>query len=129
MAGALFVFVLVQLLVPASYYLRDDPYDERFAWRMFSSVRVERCRTTAAEARGREVTQITLPRAMHAAWEQHMRRNRRAVIERFLEHRCGLGATRVRVENRCVDARGQDLPVRSFERDCAAGTVVTRSRR
>lgn len=31
-------FLLSQALIPLSYYLRDEPTSERFAWRMFSSI-------------------------------------------------------------------------------------------
>ena len=35
------VFVLSQLLLPLHYYVgRRDPHDERFAWRMFSPMRM-----------------------------------------------------------------------------------------
>jgi len=38
------VFVIAQLLLPLHYYLaRKDPHDERFAWRMFSPMRMARC--------------------------------------------------------------------------------------
>jgi hypothetical protein len=40
-------FVAVQLLLPLHYYVaRKDPHDERFAWRMFSPMRMTRCTPT-----------------------------------------------------------------------------------
>jgi hypothetical protein len=37
-------FLAVQLLLPLHYYLvRHDPHDERFAWRMFSPMRMADC--------------------------------------------------------------------------------------
>ena len=32
------IFLLSQVLVPASYYFANEPTSERFAWRMFSSI-------------------------------------------------------------------------------------------
>ena len=32
--------VLAQLLIPLTYYSHRDPHDERFAWRMFSPMRM-----------------------------------------------------------------------------------------
>lgn len=32
------LFLLSQILIPATYYFSDEPTSERFAWRMFSSV-------------------------------------------------------------------------------------------
>ena len=35
------VFIATQLVLPLRYYvLRDDEHDERFAWRMFSPMRM-----------------------------------------------------------------------------------------
>ncbi len=119
----LVVAVALQLLVPLTYYLRDDPYDERFAWRMFSAIRVERCRATATEWRGDVEVPIDLARVVHAAWQQHIERHRRPVIERFLEARCATGVSRVRITNRCIDARGAPLAPRTYERACDTDVV------
>lgn len=37
-AVAIALFLLSQILIPASYYVRGEPTSERFAWRMFSSI-------------------------------------------------------------------------------------------
>ena len=37
------LFLVVQMAVPASYYLRKDRHDERFSWRMFSTMRMAKC--------------------------------------------------------------------------------------
>jgi hypothetical protein len=37
-------WVGLQVALPLSYYLGDDRFDERFAWRMFSPVRLSECR-------------------------------------------------------------------------------------
>ncbi len=52
-AGSSRVFVLVQLLLPLLYYVRPQaiPHDERFAWRMFSPMRMARCAPYVADRR------------------------------------------------------------------------------
>ena len=42
-------WLLLHVSVPLSYYLSSDIYDERFAWRMFSAVRVQECSLDARE--------------------------------------------------------------------------------
>lgn len=121
--------LLAQMIVPLTYYLRDDRYDERFAWRMFSATRVEACETRALESGGDGAERpIDLSRAVHAAWSTHMERHRRSVIDRFLEMRCALGARAARVVNVCEDARGEARPEVVYAIDCASGKVTVRGR-
>ena len=49
-------------------------------------------------------------------------RNRRPVIESYLEHRCDVGELRaVRVLNVCQGVDGEAVPPREYARDCATG--------
>ena len=87
------VFLAVQVAVPALYYVGEKREDERFRWRMFSSVRVELlsqpCQvgleeidaagTARAVAVGREV-----PEAWFAALQRRVPR----VAEGVLRWRC-----------------------------------------
>jgi hypothetical protein len=116
------VAVLAQLLIPLTYYLRDDPYDERFAWRMFSGVRLQECELGVFETRGAgEQSREPLPGGARRLVEG-LKRNRRRVVERYLTLRCEReGTTLVRVENRCVEVDGTPLPPIEVERDCASG--------
>lgn len=125
LARALFLgFVAFQVAVPLSYYLRDDPYDERFAWRMFSGIRVQTCHESAYVTRGAEVTPVDEDRTIHGAWRDQLERGRRPVIERFLARLCSReGTERAAIENTCSDASGRPLPVRLWELDCAGGPV------
>ena len=115
--------VAAQLLVPLTYYLRDDPYDERFAWRMFSGVRLQQCRTSAFETGANGVEQQVDPfRLVTPGWVANLSRNRRPVIESYLEHRCDVGELRaVRVLNVCQGVDGEAVPPREYARDCATG--------
>ncbi len=76
-----------QIILPLSYYLRDDPYDERFAWRMFSAERMHICSTKAIEivaaGGGKRVRPLPLRATLHQAWLTHIKRNRRPVVHGF----------------------------------------------
>ncbi|MCA9615252.1 MAG: hypothetical protein KC586_20995, partial [Myxococcales bacterium] len=79
----------LQLFVPLTYYLQTgDPYDERFAWRMFSAVRMYSCRTTATETVDGAERAISLSSTLHQAWVNHLARNRRDVVVAFLDAHC-----------------------------------------
>ena len=120
----LLVILAIQLIVPPLYYLRDDPYDERFAWRMFSGIRMERCRVAALETREREAA-IPLREELHVAWINHLRRNRRPVVERFLRARCERDDVQTaRVVNECVAADRTRLPLRVTRIDCESGDIT-----
>jgi hypothetical protein len=116
------VAVLAQLLIPLTYYLRDDPYDERFAWRMFSGVRLQECELGVFETRGAGEQTVNPYQVVPAGWVEGLKRNRRRVVERYLTLRCEReGTTHVRVENRCVEVDGTPLPPIEVARDCASG--------
>jgi hypothetical protein len=118
------VFLLLQALIPLRYYLGDDPYDERFSWRMFSAVRVHRCRVMAAETIGGAPRQIALSREIHRAWINTLSRNRDAVTRKFLRSRCeGEGVSEVRVTNNCVDPDGNRVDPIVWTLDCASGEM------
>ena len=121
-----------QIIMPLTYYLRDDPYDERFAWRMFSAERMHVCSTRAieivAENRGKRVRRIRLETSLHQAWLTHIKRNRRPVVRRFLEWRCeSPGVSDVRLVNRCAAADRTPLAPRHYAIDCASGAISERT--
>lgn len=119
-------FLLLQALVPLRYYLGDDPYDERFSWRMFSAVRVIECNTGVREMVGEppRPRAIQLMKVIHEAWVTALRRNREDVIRAFLARRCHEEDVReVVLVNQCVDARGERLEPMRWRRDCESGEV------
>ncbi len=72
------VFVLAQLLIPLHYYVQHrDPHDERFAWRMFSPMRMAQCSPTIKI--GETVQPIS--RLFHDAWIKIAQRGRFEVVE------------------------------------------------
>jgi hypothetical protein len=130
-AGALAVFVALQVAIPLRYYLGDDLYDERFAWRMFSRVRVQECTAEASED-GRRLTVLGQgpadPGILPAPWQSLLTRNRPAVIRRFLTWRCQTAPDgppgHVRVTTSCRDTEGTTLPPIVREIDCASGEIT-----
>lgn len=78
-------FLALQLLLPLGYYVvRDDPHDERFAWRMFSPMRMARCRS-AFTVDGQPVQ---LGSRFHEAWIEMASRGRFVVLEGMAEKLC-----------------------------------------
>lgn len=120
--------LLLQLVVPLSYYLRTgDPYDERFAWRMFSAVRLHSCRTSATERVGEPPTEreIALSSTLHQAWVNHLARNRRDVVLAFLEARCDEeGVREVSLTNACTAPDGEPIAPQVYRRVCESGELT-----
>ncbi len=119
----LFGFLAFQLIVPLTYYLRADPYDERFAWRMFSAVRLHSCRPSATEVADGGERQVDMPAVIHQAWINTMARNREDVIRAFLAKRCEEeDVQEATLTNVCVTASGTRLAPQIYRRDCENGT-------
>ncbi len=75
---AITVFVVIQLLLPLHYYIaRRDPHDERFAWRMFSPMRMTRCQPKVLL----DGKPFDLRNEFHEAWVETAARGRFSVIE------------------------------------------------
>jgi hypothetical protein len=73
------------MLLPLSYYtLRQDKYDERFSWRMFSDVRMLKCR--ASYTRGGDA--VTLSQEFHMAWNTLVQRGRSDVLDAVSRELC-----------------------------------------
>jgi Vitamin K-dependent gamma-carboxylase len=93
-SGFIAAYLLLQVLLPLRYYLRDDTFDERFAWRMFSPERMVECKVEITQ-QSRGVRSVVQPRRELAeAWVGLMERARGAVIDAYAAHRCAqLAAT------------------------------------
>lgn len=122
-------FLLFQIIMPASYYLSGGGDDERFSWRMFSAVRLQRCRVQVGELRADSpgVEQpVDLVQDVQVAWINLLKRNRHAVVERYLERRCtGMSreVTEVRLRRDCVKPDGSVLPTQRLSMDCKSGVI------
>ncbi|HEY5952133.1 MAG TPA: hypothetical protein VIV40_41835 [Kofleriaceae bacterium] len=78
-------FVAIQLLLPLHYYfMRHDPHDERFAWRMFSPMRMTQCSPRFAV----DKQPVQLGAEFHEAWVEIAKRGRYAVLEGMAEKLC-----------------------------------------
>jgi hypothetical protein len=88
------------ILIPVHYYACNaDKRDERFAWRMFSPTRVEKC--SAQFYVGDAPRAIRTSQHFHNAWVGVAQRGRRQVIEAMAQALCERNpdtAVRVRVQ-------------------------------
>ena len=118
----LWLGVLVQLAIPASYYLcRSGSEDERFAWRMFSATRLRTCQLSARKIVAGAERPIALERELHASWLGALQRGRQQVIDKFLDRHCvHQPVDAVLLVRRCSEVDGRQLPELRYERSCAA---------
>ena len=78
-------FVAIQLLLPVHYYLgRRDPHDERFAWRMFSPMRMAHCTPHFTL----DHKPLALDSVFHEAWIEIAERGRFVVVEAMAARLC-----------------------------------------
>jgi hypothetical protein len=83
---AVYILLAIFLLLPLRYYLSSDNRDERFAWRMFSPVRIQRCEATFFH--GESNKPIPTARRFHNAWLGLARRGRRNIVKAMGERLC-----------------------------------------
>ena len=130
------MLVAVQVAIPASYYLgwRGED-DERFAWRMFSAVRLRRCSVEAFDGDLGSATasppavRVDVAQAVHASWARSLARGRSYVIERFLATRCsGEGVRAATMVRRCQWPSGRRQPEDRYVFDCSAGSFAHETR-
>ena len=84
--GCVILLVLAsQLVLPFHYYtVRRDPHDERFAWRMFSPMRMTRCTPMFML----DSKPVDLAKEFHEAWIEIAKRGRFVVIEEMAARMC-----------------------------------------
>ena len=116
--------LLLQIGVPLSYYVSDRSYDERFSWRMFSTLRLRDCRVEVSEqAQGAaQARRVSVERDVHIAWLRLLERMRTGVVDAYLRRRCqGADVERVDFVCRCKDTDGRALPPYERSLTCAKG--------
>lgn len=125
-ALGLWLLVSIQIAIPASYYLlRSDRDDERFAWRMFSAVRVKKCKVTITEIERQRRLPVDLKHSFHSAWVHALERGRERVIEASLERRCERrGVVEAVLERSCQDAARRTLASEFARMKCADGQLT-----
>ncbi len=84
------VFVAIQLLAPLHYYLvRTDKHDERFAWRMFSPMRMMACDAPSGQTIfSVDGTPVHMYETFHEAWVSIAKRGRYVVLEAMAAKLC-----------------------------------------
>jgi hypothetical protein len=82
-------YLVFQVGLPLRYYLRDDAFDERFAWRMFSPIRMVDCTVQFTQESGGVRASVDPRREVADAWLGLMQRARLAVIDGYARHHCG----------------------------------------
>ncbi len=87
--GLIAGYLVLQIALPASYYFRDDPLDERFAWRMFSPVRTVSCQTLLYDESNGRKRRLQLLREVHVAWKGLLERGREHILAGFARKWCG----------------------------------------
>ena len=96
-------FLALQLAIPLLYYtVRRDRHDERFAWRMFSPMRMIQCDPRVVV----DGKPFALTSRFHEAWYELARRGRFAVIEAMAARLCEGGGHTVRVTMTCKTIDG-----------------------
>lgn len=120
------IWTLLMIAIPLRYYLGGDAYDERFAWRMFSAVRVQHCAVRVTEERAGGARAVPLMDVLPAPWAALLERNRPAVVEGFLRARCDAhdDTREVRFRSECSDASGDPLPPIERSIECESGRIV-----
>jgi hypothetical protein len=108
-------FLAFQVAVPLRYYLGDRDYDERFSWRMFSTLRLRDCDVRVSEmVREGDVSReqpVAIERDVQVAWVRLLERMRRTVVDKYLQRRCEREhVERVEYVLTCKDTDGQALP-------------------
>jgi hypothetical protein len=123
-------FLLFQIAMPLRYYLGGRGYDERFSWRMFSSVRMQRCAVQVHETAGDgSERKLNLEQELQVAWIGMLERYRAGVVEELLRKRCASGGAReVRYARSCQDPGGNELPQIHARLDCARNVLSVEER-
>ena len=115
-------FLLFQIAMPLRYYLGGRGTDERFSWRMFSSVRMQRCSAAVDETIDGRKRDVALGQALHVAWVGMLERYRPAVVDAFLLRRCRTtDATHVHFRRTCINTDGTSPKPIEVALDCAQG--------
>jgi hypothetical protein len=116
------LFLGYQVAMPLTYYLSDRVYDERFSWRMFSTVRLQECAITVTEtAKDGSEKPVPVGTDLQIAWVNILQRLRPAVVAKYFERRCAASAdtTKVALSARCQATDGSTLPAHGFAMSCA----------
>jgi hypothetical protein len=105
-------FLAFMLAMPLRYYMGGRGFDERFSWRMFSTIRMLECKAKVVETlEGGGERKVDLGREVQVAWVGLLERGRELVIAKLLARRCAEPDVReVRYGLRCESPDGTRMP-------------------
>jgi hypothetical protein len=117
------LFLGYQVAMPLRYYAGGRGLDERFSWRMFSSVRMLECKVDIdehveelGEVHPRDVN---LKKEVQVAWIGLLERGRDIVIEKLMQRRCDeAGVVKVDYYLSCVAPDGAKWPAVNRHMKC-----------
>jgi len=123
-------FLAFQIAMPLSYYLGAHDYDERFSWRMFSTLRLQDCaiqvNETLRDAGSSRAQAVAIERDVQVAWVRLLERMRTAVVDAYLRRRCeGEHVERVEFVRTCKDTDGKPLATQRRSLQCGQGEPQT----
>jgi hypothetical protein len=123
------IALLYQVAMPLRYYLGGGGADERFSWRMFSTVRMQKCTVQVDEQVDEngalQQRPVDLTQAFQIAWMGMLERNRPQVVDKVLKRRCeGKQVRQAHYSRSCVDTDGATLPTLEVTLDCARGELI-----
>lgn len=113
------LFLAYMIAMPLRYYVGGRGLDERFSWRMFSSVRMLKCKVSVDEhvrrsddkGGGFAKRKVDLSKEVQVAWIGLLERGRPLVIEKLLARRCEQqGVAQVDYQLTCKAPDGSDGP-------------------
>jgi hypothetical protein len=114
------VFLAYQVAMPLRYYLGGRGYDERFSWRMFSSLRLQQCEMQVEETVAGRSRPVSVSRDVQVAWVKLLERVRLPVVEKYLVRRCeSPDVDEVSYSRRCTDTGGASVPSSTLRMRCA----------
>jgi hypothetical protein len=120
------LFLAYMLGMPLRYYLGGRGLDERFSWRMFSSVRMLKCKVEVDEHlnSGGERS-VSLTKEVQVAWIGLLERGRPLVVEKLLTRRCAQeGVVLVDYHLTCMAPDGADGPGLDHHMKCSDGKLA-----
>ena len=125
-------FLVFQLALPISHYVGLRATDDRFAWRMYSSVRLQRCRAAIEERRFGAPSghRVDADREIGIGWRAALDGFNRPVVRRYLERRCRRDTTveTVHYARRCLEVNGAEAPLETALLECAHERFVVGER-
>lgn len=116
--------VFYQIATPLSYYLGDEPFEERFAWRMFSPLQLRSCEFSVFErigpgSAGRQP--ISFDSIVEGWWIDGLERNRPRIVRAVLNRACDVQEVQnVHYEHRCAALDGTPQPPSRLILDCGS---------